>query len=111
MTVLQYEAYIDYAANNTYSKLLYSDEVEGYQRDYEVQYEPALRNCTSTSVDDRSCHEGDGACNRAVEAPLEQKERFDVYDIRADYVAFPPGTYADYITSASVKKTIGATSD
>lgn len=111
MTVLQYEAYIDYAVNNTYRKLLYSDEVEGYQRDYEVHCEPALRNCTSTSGDDYSCQEGDGACNRAVEAPLEQKDNFDVYDIRADHDSFPPGTYANYITSASVKKAIGATSD
>lgn len=111
VTVLQYESYIDYAVNNTYRKLLYSDEVEGYQRDYEVHCEPALRDCTSTSGDDYSCQEGDNTCNQAIEAPLEQRETFDVYDIRADHDSFPPRTYIDYITSASVKKAIGATSD
>lgn len=109
--VSQYEAYIEFAANNTYRPLISQSDAAQYLDAYDSQCKPAMAQCTGVTGNDDQCSQADDACRQAVEYPLESLATFDVYDIRASSDSYPPETYTRYLSSASVKKAIGATSN
>lgn len=72
---------------------------------------PSYDGCTDDASTDDTCAQAGNTCSEYVESPLEQLAQFDAYDIRADSDTFPPSSFVSYLTSASVKKAIGATSN
>ncbi|RKL05286.1 Carboxypeptidase S1 [Fusarium oxysporum] len=108
----QYRDYIDYAANNTYRKLITPTQYSKYLNTYNQKCVPAFAKCPGLTGNDAACGNADDVCSSAIESPLERLADFDVYDIRASSNdPFPPATYSTYLTSASVMNAIGAQSD
>ncbi|KAL6407480.1 carboxypeptidase S1 [Ilyonectria robusta] len=107
----QYKDYIDYAANNTYRKLITPKQYSTYLSTYQAKCVPAFAKCPGLTGNDDACGNADDVCYSAIESPLEALADFDVYDIRASSDdAFPPETYATYLQTSAVMKAIGAQS-
>ncbi|KAH7010545.1 carboxypeptidase S1 [Ilyonectria destructans] len=107
----QYKDYIDYAANNTYRKLITPKQYSTYLSTYQAKCVPAFAKCPGLTGSDDACGNADDVCSSAIESPLEALADFDVYDIRASSDdAFPPETYATYLQTSAVMKAIGAQS-
>ncbi|CAG2000160.1 unnamed protein product [Fusarium graminearum] len=107
----QYRDYIEYAANNTYKKLITSTQYSKYLNTYNQKCVPAFAKCPGLTGNDAACGNADDVCSQAIERPLENTADFDVYDIRApSNDPFPPSTYSTYLQSSSVMKAIGAQS-
>ncbi|OAQ98363.1 hypothetical protein LLEC1_01172 [Akanthomyces lecanii] len=106
----QYKAYIDFAVKNQYRPLLSADDAASIYDDWKSKCVPAYAGCTDAASADDTCAQAGNTCSEYVESPLEQLAQFDAYDIRADSDTFPPSSFVKYLTSASVKKAIGATS-
>ncbi|KAF5714046.1 carboxypeptidase D [Fusarium mundagurra] len=108
----QYRDYIEYAANNTYRKLITPTQYSKYLDTYNQKCVPAFAKCPGLTGNDAACGKADDICSSAIEAPLEKLADFDPYDIRAPgNDPFPPETYNNYLTTPSVKKAIGAQTD
>ncbi|EGX90167.1 carboxypeptidase S1, putative [Cordyceps militaris CM01] len=107
----QYRAYIDFAVKNQYRPLLSADDAQKYYDDWQNKCAPAYDGCSDDASTNKACARAGNECGLYVESPLEELAQFDVYDIRADSDSFPPSTFVNYITSASVMKAIGATSN
>ncbi|KAK3936920.1 Alpha/Beta hydrolase protein [Diplogelasinospora grovesii] len=109
--VHQYRAYIEYAYNNTYKKLITLSQYSSYMSSYDSECAPAMAGCTGVTGSNAACEDADNTCYDAVEAPIENANDFDVYDVRAPSDdPNPPETYVSYLQSASVVKAIGAKS-
>ncbi|RGP81163.1 carboxypeptidase d [Fusarium longipes] len=107
----QYRDYIEYAANNTYKKLITPTQYSKYLNTYNQKCVPAFAKCPGLTGNDAACGNADDVCSQAIERPLEASADFDVYDIRASSNdPFPPATYSTYLQSSSVMKAIGAQS-
>ncbi len=107
----QYKAYIDFAVKNQYRPLLSADDAASIYDDWKNKCVPSYDGCTDDASTDDTCAQAGNTCSEYVESPLEQLAQFDAYDIRADSDTFPPSSFVSYLTSASVKKAIGATSN
>ncbi|PNP78538.1 hypothetical protein FNYG_08168 [Fusarium nygamai] len=108
----QYRDYIEYAANNTYRKLITPTQYSKYLNTYNQKCVPAFAKCPGLTGNDAACGKADDICRKAIESPLEKLADFDAYDIRApSNDSFPPKTYYTYLSSPSVKKAIGARAD
>lgn len=106
---LQYKAYIDYAANNTYRQLISASQYSSYLSTYNKKCAPALAKCPSTTGSNSACVSADNTCYDDVESPLESLQDFDVYDIREPSDdPYPPETYVSYLQSSAVMNAIGA---
>ncbi|KAM0595077.1 hypothetical protein ACHAP1_000564 [Verticillium nonalfalfae] len=105
----QYKDYIDYAANNTYKKLITPKQYSTYVSTYQKKCVPAFAKCTGLTGNDAACGNADDVCSAAIESPLESLASFDVYDIRGPKNdPFPPETYLTYLQTPAVMKAIGA---
>ncbi|KAM0671035.1 hypothetical protein ACQRIU_001430 [Beauveria bassiana] len=107
----QYKAYVDFAVKNQYRPLLNASDAQPYYDAWKNKCVPAYSGCTDGVGSNSICARADAQCANSVESPLENLAQFDAYDIRADDDSFPPSTFESYLTSASVKKAIGATSN
>ncbi|TQN65798.1 Carboxypeptidase S1, partial [Colletotrichum shisoi] len=106
----QYPAYLEYAVNNTYNKIIDQSTHDEIVKLYEKDCKPAIAKCTEIEGQDEACVEADTTCYNAVEAPIEAVKTFNVYDVRAKDDKFPPNTYAKYLQKPEVVKAIGANS-
>ncbi|KAI9847248.1 MAG: hypothetical protein M1838_000962 [Thelocarpon superellum] len=108
--VLQYKAYIDYSANNSFSGQISASDASSYMDSYSNDCVPALQACQS-SGSDQDCSNAQQTCYSEIEGALTQVGDFDVYDVRApSNDPNPPETYSSYLSSSSVMKAIGAQS-
>jgi carboxypeptidase C (cathepsin A) len=109
--VSQYKAYPDFAYNNTYKKLITASQYSSYISAYNSKCVPAMAQCTGLTGSNSACTSADNTCYNAVEAPIENANDFDVYDVREpSNDPYPPETYVTYLQSSSVVKAIGAKS-
>ncbi|KAF4461546.1 carboxypeptidase D [Fusarium albosuccineum] len=107
----QYKDYIDYAANNTYRKLINDKQYTSYVSTYQKKCVPAFAKCTGLTANDDACGNADDTCNSAIESSLESLADFGYYDIRHPRDdPFPPATYSTYLQSSAVMKAIGTQS-
>jgi carboxypeptidase C (cathepsin A) len=101
---IQEAAYITYAHNNTYKKIITDSQYTSYTNAYNSKCKPALDACVSTGTNS-ACENADSACYSAVEGPISNAADFDVYDVRApSNDPQPPENYVKYLTSAAVVK-------
>nr|POE78434.1 carboxypeptidase s1 [Quercus suber] len=99
--VIQYQAYIDYAYNNSYN----------YNTQMANRCKPALQKCTSLTSTSQtsSCENAESTCYRYIEGSIINAQDFDVYDVREpSNDPYPPTAYVNYINSASIRSKIGA---
>ncbi len=107
---MQYKAYVDFAYNNTYRKLITESQYSSYISAYKSKCAPAMAKCKDVSGTNQACLNADNTCSSAVESPIESANDFDVYDVRApSNDPNPPETYVSYLQRADVMKAIGAT--
>ncbi|KAH8886329.1 carboxypeptidase-like protein S1 [Thozetella sp. PMI_491] len=107
--VTQYKAYLDFAVNNTYKQLLTTSQYNSALSKYNSQCLPAAAKCTSATGSNSACITADNTCSNVAEAPAENNNDFDVYDIREpSNDPYPPETYVTYLQSSAVVKAIGA---
>jgi carboxypeptidase C (cathepsin A) len=107
--VSQYKAYVEYAYNNTYNKLITLSQYSSYMSAYNSKCAPAMAKCTGTTGSNSACLSADSACYSAVEEPIESANDFDVYDVREPSSdPYPPETYVTYLQSSKVMSAIGA---
>ncbi|KAF2646397.1 carboxypeptidase-like protein S1 [Massarina eburnea CBS 473.64] len=107
---IQEVAYITYAHNNTYKKILSDSQYTTITNSYNSKCKPALDSCISSGTD-TACKNADNVCYSAVEGPISSAADFDAYDVRApSNDPEPPENYVKYLTTASVVKAIGAQS-
>ena len=107
---IQEQAYIDYAVQNNYKKLLTSSQQSRVQSSMTNDCAPAIAQCVS-SGSNSACTNADSVCGNEVEGYITQASDFDVYDVRLGSNAVdPPETYADYLTQSDVVQAIGAKS-
>ena len=107
----QYRAYIEYAYRNTYRPLITSSEYSAYMSDYESQCAPAMARCTSAAPGSgaEACIAAEMTCELVADAPIEDANDFDVYDVRAPAAdPNPPRTYVGYLQDREVADAIGA---
>lgn len=106
---LQYPAYVDFAANNSYRRIITSSEYRSYMSAFNSRCLPQLRRCTATTGQNSQCTAADDACYSAIFDPLTAEADFNVYDIRApSNDPNPPQTYVRYLQTRSVMTAIGA---
>ncbi|KAF2429796.1 putative carboxypeptidase S1 [Tothia fuscella] len=104
-----YKALIDYAANNTYKKLISAQQQQSYLNTYQTRCVPALNRCWQ-SGSNADCSSAMNTCKSSIESPLS-RGNFDVYDVRQPRVdPFPPQTYLKYLAQPDIVSKIGAKS-
>ncbi|KAL1849935.1 hypothetical protein Daus18300_013069 [Diaporthe australafricana] len=108
--VIQEQAYVDFAYNNTWRQLINDTQYSQLQDAYETQCLPLLQQCPGETGTDTACLNADNACYEYVEGVVENGAvDFDVYDIREpSNDPFPPETYVDYLQRPDIMKAIGA---
>ena len=108
--IIQYKAYIDFSANNSFSGQISASQYQSYMDSYNNDCVPALQACASSGSND-DCSNAQNTCYGEIEGPLSQAGDFDVYDIQApSNDPNPPKTYSTYLQNSDVVKAIGAQS-
>jgi carboxypeptidase C (cathepsin A) len=109
--IIQYKAYIDYAYNNSYNQIISSSTRTSLTSKYNNDCVPALKKCPALTGTNSACVSSENTCASEIEDVIFDAGDYDVYDVRApSNDPNPPETYVNYLSSASVKKAIGATS-
>ena len=109
--IIQYKAYIDFSANNTYKQLISASQASSYESTYENECLPALQQCSSLTSSNDACTNAQSVCAQDIQSPLSEAGDFDVYDVRApSNDPNPPETYATYLADKTVMNAIGAQS-
>ncbi|KAK8063011.1 hypothetical protein PG997_015108 [Apiospora hydei] len=107
---MQYRAYIDYSANNSYKQILTPEGYSEYMNTYTSDCEPAINGCYSTGTGDL-CSGAQDTCVQDIENAIMGEADFDPYDVRqSSNDPYPPGQYKNYLAKQSVQKAIGAQS-
>ncbi|KAK8036304.1 hypothetical protein PG993_008918 [Apiospora rasikravindrae] len=107
---MQYRAYIDYSANNSYNQILSPEEYSTYMNTYDSDCAPAVNDCYSSKSDD-SCSDAQDTCSQNIENAILGEADFDPYDVRQPLNdPYPPAQYQDYLAKQSVQDAIGAQS-
>lgn len=107
-SAIQEKAYINFAHNNTYRRLISETQRDTYLTAYENNCLPAVTQCTETGTDD-ACKVANSICYGQIEGPIIQDADFNVYDIRAPRKdPEPPSTYVNYLQREDVRRAIGA---
>jgi carboxypeptidase C (cathepsin A) len=102
-----YKALIDYAANNTYKKLISEAQRTSYINVLNTRCKPLLEKCWQTD-NNNDCQRSMMTCKSVIESPLS-RGNFDVYDVRQGAIdPFPPATYQKYLKRVDVVSAIGA---
>jgi len=102
-----YKALIDYAANNTYKKLISAQQHTTYTNTLNSRCKPQLERCWQTDSNS-DCSSAMYTCKAGIESPLA-RGNFDVYDVRQPTKdPFPPTTYLKYLGRADIVSAIGA---
>ncbi|KAE9978791.1 hypothetical protein EG328_001247 [Venturia inaequalis] len=102
-----YKALIDYAANNTYRKLISAQQQASYTTTLNNRCKPLLETCWRTDSNS-DCQRAVLTCKAGIESPLS-RGNFDVYDVRQPAKdPFPPTTYLKYLARPDVVAAIGA---
>ena len=105
---LQYEAYITYSLNNSYTALISQSQYNSYIKTYNSNCLPALNSCAS-SGSNSACSNAENTCYNDIEGPISETGNFDVYDVREpSNDPYPPETYTSYLANPSVTSAIGA---
>lgn len=106
--LIQEKAYIDYAYDNPYRRLIAQTQRDEFLTAYESVCSPAMRNCTETGTD-AACRSAEKMCHDQIDGPISTTKDFDVYDVRLPAgVDVPPKTYVEYLKEESVVRAIGA---
>ncbi|GAB7350124.1 hypothetical protein MBLNU459_g0788t1 [Dothideomycetes sp. NU459] len=106
---IQYKAYITYAYNNSYNKIITKSEYTSYMSKYTDDCVPALADCSGITGDNSACESAQTTCYNDIEGPISETGDFDVYDVREPSDdPYPPETYVTYLQSSSVMSAIGA---
>lgn len=109
--IIQYQAYIDYAANNSYNQIITSSQRTSYNSQMTSKCKPALQKCTSltSTSQTQACENAYSTCAQYIENPIINAKDYDVYDVREpSNDPYPPATYSTYINQASIRSKIGA---
>lgn len=86
---IQYQAYVDFAYNNTWRQLINETQHTELQQAYETDCAPLLAECTTLTGNDEACLNADDACYSDVEGVVESGMDFDVYDVVSVTVSLP----------------------
>ncbi|KAK7912223.1 hypothetical protein PG985_014704 [Apiospora marii] len=111
---IQYRAYVDYSANNSYNQILSPAQYTDYMNAYESDCAPAVDGCAGAgaSGSDDSCSQAQDTCTEDIENAIIGEADFDPYDVRQpEDDPFPPGQYISYLGNETVQKAIGAQSN
>jgi hypothetical protein len=102
-----YKALVDYAANNTYKKLITAQQHATYTNTLNTRCKPLLEKCWQTDSNS-DCQRAMSTCKSGIESPLT-RGNFDVYDVRQPAKdPFPPTTYLQYLGRSDIVSAIGA---
>lgn len=108
--MIQYKAYIDYSANNSYNQILSPSDYSTYMDTYNSKCAPAISDCYNSGTDD-SCSSAQNTCYQDIEYAIISSGDFDVYDLRQPYKdPYPPKVYQEYLGNTTVQNAIGAQS-
>lgn len=107
---MQYRAYIDYSANNSYNQILSPSQYSEYMNTFDSDCAPAVEDCYSANSDD-ACSKAQDMCTDDIENAIISEADFDPYDVRQpENDPFPPGQYTSYLANQTVQDAIGAQS-
>ncbi|KAK7994854.1 hypothetical protein PG990_013627 [Apiospora arundinis] len=105
---MQYKAYIDYSANNSYNQILTDSQYATYMNTYNSDCAPAVSNCYNSGTDD-DCENAQNICSENIENSILGAADFDPYDVRQpSNDPYPPSQYEDYLANQTVQDAIGA---
>lgn len=108
---IQEPAYIDYALDNKYNKIIDKATAARYHKQYKNRCAPLLKTCTTpgSPLDITTCAATTEVCFQTVEGPITGEKDFDVYDVRQPAEdPFPPQNYLQWLNRADIQKKIGA---
>ncbi|KAL1845824.1 hypothetical protein Plec18170_009530 [Paecilomyces lecythidis] len=107
---IQEKAYIDYAYNNTYKKLINETQRNSLLDFYANDCLPEVEKCTRNGSN-QECEDASETCGSGIEQRIIDSADFDVYDVREpSNDPYPPATYSSYLKQPDVVKDIGAKS-
>jgi carboxypeptidase D len=105
------KAYVNYAYNNTYKKLITLSQYTSYMSTYNNKCVPAAAKCKGLTGTNSDCLNAMDACMDNIYNPILNANDMDEYDIRAPANdPNPPNDFETYLKKSDVKKAIGATS-